>query len=143
MNALLARRRDLAAALPPAGRRHVAHAARNNDTVAARMMLDAGLPASGCFSQHHGSPLHWAAWHGNAALVRLLLPHRPPLEDADNEFHATPLGWAVHGSENGWDRQRGDYTATVQALLDAGCRPPERAEGTEAVQAVLRRHGVR
>jgi ankyrin repeat protein len=105
-------------------------------------MLAAGLPAAGVFSQHHGSPLHWAAWHGNAELVRLILRYRPPLEDADNEFSSTPLGWAVHGSENGWERHKGDYAATVEALLTAGARPPQELGGVRAVQDVLRRHGV-
>src|SRR5262245_49331989 len=141
-NSLLARYPKLAASLPAAGRRHVAHAAGNSDTLAARLMRVAGLPVD-TFSQHHATPLHWAAWHGHAELVRLILPHHPPLENADNEFNGTPLGWALHGSENGWDRQRGDYPATVEALLDAGASLPTNVEGTEAVKAVLRRHGVK
>ena len=50
-------------ALPPAGRRHVAHAARDGDTAAARLMLKAGLPVD-TFSQHHATPLHWARGSG-------------------------------------------------------------------------------
>jgi hypothetical protein len=142
VSSLLAQRPNLASSLPAAGRRHVAHAARNNDTSAGRLMLAAGLPVD-TFSQHHATPLHWAAWHGNVELVRLILRHHPPLENADNEFKGTPLGWAIHGSENGWDRQRGDYAATVEALLDAGVRLPEKAEGSEAVKAVLRRYGLK
>ena len=134
---------DAAQSLPPSGRRHAAHAARNDDTVAARLMLESGLPVASVFSQHHATPLHWAAWHGNAELVRLILLRHPPLEDADNAYESTPLGWALHGSENGWHRDRGDHPATVEALLDAGVRPPEKLEGTDAVRAVLRRHGVR
>jgi ankyrin repeat protein len=139
--ALLAAQPDLAAALPAAGRRHLAHAARNNDAPAARLMLAAGLPTDS-FGQHHATPLHWAAWHGSAELVRLLLERRPDLENADNDFHSTPLGWALHGSENGWERGKGDYPSTVALLLDAGARPPEKPSGTPAVQAVLRGRGV-
>jgi hypothetical protein len=142
VTSLLAQRPNLSTSLPAAGRRQVAHAARNNDTSAARLMLAAGLPVD-TFSQHHATPLHWAAWHGNAELVRLILPRHPPLENADNEFEGTPLGWAIHGSDNGWDRQRGDYAATVEALLDAGARLPEKVEGAEAVKAVFRRHGMK
>jgi len=142
VRSLLAKYPDLADALPPAGRRHVAHAARNNDTAAARLMLEAGLPVVGAFSQHHATALHWAAWHGNAELVHLLLLRNPPLENTDNEYNGTPLGWAIHGSDHAWDREAGDHAATVEALLDAGARPPEALAGTEAVQAVLRRRGV-
>ena len=121
---LLTEHPALSETLTGAGRRQLAHAARNNDTIAARLMLTAGLPVD-AFSQHHAMPLHWAAWHGNAELVRLILAHRPPLENADNDFHATPLNWAVHGSQNGWFRKSGDYITTVQLLLDAGAKRPE------------------
>src|SRR5690606_8450675 len=136
---LLRENPHLARSLTAAGRRHLAHAARNDDARAARLMLDAGLPVAGAFSQHHATALHWAAWHGNAALVRLILPQHPPLEDADNEYRSTPLGWAIHGSENGWHRDRGDYAATVRALCDAGARPPKKPGGTDAVRAELHR----
>jgi hypothetical protein len=51
-----------------------------------------------------------------------------------------PLGWALHGSENGWYRDTGDYAATVEALLEAGATPPENTatlEASPAVRAVL------
>lgn len=141
VKALLARDPDLAADLPAAGRRQLAHAARNNNTVAATLMLSAGLPLD-TFSQHHATPLHWAAWHGNATLVRLMLSRNPPLEDSNNDFHGTPLGWAIHGSENGWYRGNGDYATTVELLLEAGAAPPTKMQGTEPVRAVLGRHGI-
>lgn len=141
VHSLLAQYPELVAALPAASRRHLAHAARNNDTIAARLMLSAGFPVD-TFSQHHATPLHWAAWHGNAELVRLILEHHPSLENADNDYKSTPLGWAVHGSENGWHRQTGDYAATVAALLDAGAQFNGRVNGTEAVKEVLRARGL-
>jgi hypothetical protein len=128
-NALLAQHPALAAALPPAGRRHVAHAARNNDTVAARMMLAAGLPID-TFSQHHATPLHWAAWHGNAELVRLLLQHNPPLENHDNQYDGTPMNWAMHGAENGWHKEKGNYPAVIDLLLAAGAARPDKLDET-------------
>jgi ankyrin repeat protein len=141
VNSLLVEHPKLATALSAASRRHVAHAARNNDTIAARLMLAAGLPVD-TFSQHHATPLHWAAWHGNAELVRLIFEQHPQLENADNDYKSTPLGWAIHGSENGWHRQTGDYGATVSALLDAGARFTGKVEGTEAVRDELRRRGL-
>jgi ankyrin repeat protein len=142
VDSVLAQNPKLAAVLPAAGRRQLAHAARNNDTSAARLMLKAGLPLDAC-SQHGGTALHWAAWHGNAELVRLMLRHDPPLENADNDFKGTPLGWALHGSQNGWYQQEGNYPATVDALLRAGATLPENAIGTEEVKAVLRQHGMK
>ena len=140
VRSLLAENPRLADALPAAGRRHVAHAARSNDNTAAQLMLHAGIPAKGTYSQHHATALHWAAFHGNAGLVRLILRHSPDLEDVDNEFSSTPLGWVIHGSENGWYRGAGDYGTTVTILLDAGASPPPELSGSSEVRAALR-HG--
>ncbi len=142
VKALLAENPDLAATLPAEGKRQLAHAARNNDPIAAGLMLIAGLPVES-FGQHHATPLHWAAWHGQAELVRQLLAQGAPIENSDNDYRVTPLNWALHGSQNGWYRDAGDYTATVEVLLQAGARPPDQLGGTEAVQEVLRRHGVK
>jgi Ankyrin repeats (3 copies)/Ankyrin repeat len=138
VNSLLAQNSNLAAKLPAAGRRHVAHAARNNDTAAVSLMLTAGLPVN-TFSQHHATPLHWAAFHGNAAMIRLLLPHHPPIENDDNDYKSTPLHWAMYGSQNGWHQEAGDYANTVEALLGAGASLPRQIGGTDAVKAVFGR----
>jgi hypothetical protein len=95
------------------------------------------------FGQHHATPLHWAAWHGQAELVRLILAHGGSIENSDNDYRVTPLNWAIHGSQNGWYKEKGDYPATVEVLIDAGARLPESLGGSEAVQEVLRRHGVK
>ncbi|MGH9648106.1 MAG: ankyrin repeat domain-containing protein, partial [Bryobacteraceae bacterium] len=65
------------------------------------------------------------------------------IENTDNDYKVTPLNWAMHGSQNGWHRESGDYPATVEALLSAGARLPDAPGGTDAVQEVLRRHGVK
>ena len=116
VKSLVAAHPNLANALTAEGRRQLAHAARNNDSIAARLMLAAGLPVES-FGQHHATPLHWAAWHGKAELVRLILTYNPPIENADNDYKVTPLNWAIHGSQNGWYREAGDYPATVEACL--------------------------
>ena len=121
-------------------RNEIAHAVRNSDTQAALLMLKAGLPVT-VRGQHRGTPLHWAAWHGNFDLVQALLRHGPALEDTDNDFQSTPLGWATHGSQNGWHRETGDYPAVVQTLLEAGAKLPETVSGTDAVKDVIRGHG--
>ena len=140
-NALLAKRPHLVATLSEADRRKLAYAAQNNNTEAVRLMLAAGWP-SDVRGQHGGTPLHWAAFHGNVAMIKIILRYGPPLECLDSDFHSKPLGWAIHGSENGWHRQTGNYAAAVEALLQAGAKLPDKLDGTEVVKDVLRRFGV-
>ena len=138
VRSLLAPDPEIATALTPAGRRQLAHAARNNDTGAARLMLEAGLPFD-THGQHHATPLHWAAWHGNAELVRLILHHKPPLDDISNDYQGTAAHWAIHGSTGGWYLPSGEHAAALELLLDAGVPHPGEVFGAEAVQEVLRR----
>lgn len=138
---LLRQRPNLVETLSESERRQLGHAARNNNTDAAALMVEAGWPVD-VRSQHNATPLHWAAWHGNTKLVKLLLAKNPPLEDKRNDFSGTPMRWAIHGSENGWFCKTGDYPGTVAALLTAGAKPPEKTGGTDAVKAVLRNAGV-
>jgi len=114
---------------------YVSDAAEDNDAMPVRLMLECGWPVEG---DGRHTPLHWACWHGNAEMARQILRFHPPLELQDADYHATPLGWAMHGSEHGWNCKNGDYGATVKALLAAGARRPEKIEGSQAVQEVLR-----
>jgi ankyrin repeat protein len=134
---LLAQNPELVSKLSEAYRRQIAHAARNNNLTAVRIMLAAGLPIDEV-GQHKATPLHWAAFHGNAEMAREVLRYNPPLERTDADFNSTPLGWAIHGSEHGWYCKTGDYAATVEALLKAGAKMPETDGGTEAVKEMLR-----
>ena len=140
---LLGENPGLGAQLPEAVRRQVAHAARDNNLAAVRVMLAAGLPVD-ALGQHRATPLHWAAFHGNAEMAQEILRYNPPLEKTDADFDGTPLGWAIHGSENGWHSATGNYAGTVEALLKAGAKLPQRLQkGTEAVKEVLRRYGIK
>ena len=133
-------RRDhpgLADRLSEADRRQVAHAARNNQAAAVRLMLESGWPVNAT-GQHRATPLHWAAFHGNAAMVATILRFNPPLESTDADFNGTPLGWAVHGSEHGWYCRTGDYGTTVATLIRAGATRPDVITGSADVQAALR-----
>jgi len=141
VNSLLAGSPGLVSSLSEANRRHVAHAARNNNLPAVRLMLAAGLPVD-ALGEHRATPLHWAAFHGNAEMAREILRHRPPLETLDADFKKTPLDWAIHGSEHGWYCRTGDYTGTVEALANAGAKLPGKLDGTEVVREALRRHGA-
>jgi ankyrin repeat protein len=116
----------------------IAHAARNNKTAAVRLMLECGLPV-GTPGQHRGTPLHWAAFHGNADMVRDILRFKPALDDTANDFNGTPVGWAIHGSEHGWYARTGDYPRVVELLLAAGAKRPSAIAGTAAVREVLQR----
>jgi hypothetical protein len=78
-------------------------------------------------------------------MVREILQFHPKLE-MSCEHEITALGCALHGSENSWRRQTGDYAATVQALLDAGAKTPKLTddlEASEVVRDVLRQHEER
>jgi ankyrin repeat protein len=134
---LLAARPNIAATLSDDDRRHLVSAAQNNNTNAVRLMLAAGWPVV-VRGQHGGTPLHWAAWHGNAAMVREILRYDPPLELRGDDHDLTALGWALHGSENGWHRKTGDYAGVVDALMAAGAKLPENEfEVSEAVRRVI------
>ena len=137
-NSLLTTEPNLVARLRDVEHRQLAHAARNNDLAAVRLMLAIGLPVDG-HSQHNATPLHWAAFQGNAEMAELILQKNPPLEVTDADFNSTPLGWAIYGSEHGWHCETGNYAATVEALLRAGAKPPQEAAGSAAVRQVLLR----
>jgi ankyrin repeat protein len=136
VTSLLGRRPDLVQTLGAAELRRVADAARDNNTAAVRLMLEAGWPAE-ARGQHGGTPMHWAAWHGNTEMTRDLLRHRAPLEVTDSDYGGTPLSWAVYGSVHGWRCQSGDYSGTVEELLKAGARPPALTDDLQASEAVL------
>src|SRR5205823_11917446 len=111
----------------------------NNNLGAVKLVLEAGWPV-GARGQHGGTALHWAAWHGNAGMVKEILRFLPDIEDQENEFKATPLGWATHGSENGLYCRSGDYVGVVELLWAAGAKIPQRLSGTAQVQHVLRKY---
>ena len=138
---ILASHPNLISTLSQADRKQLAHAARNNDEKAVRLMLKAGWPVDET-TQHEGTALHWAGFLGNSSMTRALLAHNAPLDTLDRDFKGTPLGWAIHGSAHGWAADRGDFAGTVEAMLDAGAPLPDELGGSEAVRAVLRARGV-
>jgi hypothetical protein len=129
---------DVAGALSDEERKLLAHAARNNRTSAVRLMLESGLSV-GVGGQHRGTALHWAAFHGNADMIREILKFAPDLDATNNDFNSTPIGWAIHGSEHGWYARSGDYPQAVELLLQAGAKRPETIGGNAAVREVLER----
>jgi hypothetical protein len=98
-------------------------------------MLAAGWPVD-----TRGKDRMCLAWK---ALVREILRYHPQVELKDNDHGAKALGGMLHGSENGWHRETGDYVATVEALLDAGAKAPKvtgELEASEPVREVLPRY---
>lgn len=133
--ALLASHPNWIATLSDADRRRLTDASQNNNTNAVRLMLAAGWPVD-TRGEYDMTPLQWAAWHGNAEMVREILRYGPQLERNDNHHRIPALTSALHGSMNGWHRDTGDYVATVEALLDAGAKAPEVTDDLEASDAV-------
>jgi ankyrin repeat protein len=139
--AMLTSHPNLIATLSDDDRRRLTDAAQNNNTRAVRLMLEAGWPVD-TRGEYDMTPLQWAAWHGNAEMVREILRHKARLELKDNHHGITALGCALHGSKNGWHRDTGEYVATVEALLNAGAKAPrvtDDLEASESVRDLLRR----
>jgi ankyrin repeat protein len=98
-------------------------------------------------------PLHAACWRGRAEAERALVEGGADIH-APNQFGGDALGSALHGSLNchapsggmtmklPGEVAHGDYPAVVELLIAAGARLPARPAGSDAVQDVLRRHGV-
>jgi ankyrin repeat protein len=119
VRALLSRRPDLGRDVPAREHRRLPDAAERNATSAVRLYLEAGWPVAAT-GKHSATALHWAAFHGNAEMCRLLVAHGAPVEAKDHDFGGTPRSWAQHGSLNGWCREKGDYAAATQVLIAAG-----------------------
>jgi ankyrin repeat protein len=94
-------------------------AASRNRGAAARLLLDAGVPAT--VSGHPATALHWAAYHGDAELVRALLDRGAPRDVRDARYQGTPLEWAEHGAASATHPAGSDFAATM-ALLGRGSR---------------------
>src|SRR5205823_3364184 len=133
---LLAKRPGLVGKLSEDDSKKLVDAAQNNNLRAVKLMLEAGWPV-GARGQHGGTALHWAAWHGNAGMVKEILRFLADIEDQENELKATPLGWATHGSENGLYCRSGDYVGVVKLLIAAGAKVPEKLSGTIEVRRVF------
>ncbi len=91
----------------------LAAASRDRGDVA-RRLLDAGWP--GDVVDGGVTAMHWAAWHGDAALVRALLQRGARRDVQDPQFNGTPLDWAQHAVANRSDTDGRDYAATIDLL---------------------------
>ena len=66
------------------------------------------------------TPLHWAAFHGQAGVITALLDADadPPLGWL-NAFGGTPLTTCLYGARHSW-RGDGDHAASLKLLVEAG-----------------------
>ncbi|SNT09872.1 Ankyrin repeat-containing protein [Granulicella rosea] len=132
----------LCAKLTPAAARRLVGIAVRGNTRALAQLLALGWPADARL-ENNQTALHYAAWHGNLAMVRDLLAYNAPVNVFEAEHGGSPLGWTLHGSMNSWLRDKGDYPAVAHALLAAGAQIPKPegpVEAAEEVLAVIRQH---
>ncbi|HEY6852567.1 MAG TPA: ankyrin repeat domain-containing protein [Terracidiphilus sp.] len=118
-----------------AARRIIGTAIRNNAR-AIELLLEGGWPSKAAL-ENNQTALHYAAWHGNIAMVRALLKHNAPVHILETEHGGSPLAWALHGSLHSWERDKGDYPGVTRALLAAGAEIPKPEHELEASEEVL------
>lgn len=129
-------------------------AAARDDITAIDRLLDAGTAIDEVGGPDRTSALHWAAWRGRLRAVRRLVERGADIHWR-NGYGGDAIGTAIHGSANCFDTEggpgmrlpeeavHGDYTGIVEFLIAGGAKLPERIwGGSEAVQELLRRHGV-
>ena len=129
------------------------NAATRNDATMIRRLLTAGADPNARGGLDGTAPLDWACWRGQYEAARALVEGGSDIH-AINRYGSDALGTAAHGSIHCQDAfggigtklpeeiAHGDYAGIVEMLIAAGARLPTRLGGSEAVQDVLRRHGV-
>lgn len=138
VRALLTSNPTLISSLTKSEQATLAHAAQDEDAAAVRLLLGAGWPLD-AGGQHDATALHWAAFLGNAELVKMILGHGPNLERVDADHGGTPLEWALYGSREGYRADTGDFVGVVTALIDAGAKVPENFSASTEVEKALKR----
>ena len=114
---LLADHPDLTDRLTDEDRAVICQAAESRPVATLALMLEVGFsPNARSFGE---LPLHAAAYHGNAAAVRVLLGAGAQVDARDERFESTPLAFATVGSGEQAGK-KGDWTGTVRLLIEAG-----------------------
>ncbi len=140
---LLADHPDLQDRLTDQDRAVIVDAAASGPAETIALMLDLGFsPHARKFGEQ---PLHTAAYHGNAAVVGLLLEAGADVDARDARFDGTALAFATVGSGE-QAGEAGDWIETVRRLIEAGAsrrdvwisgKPP-----SEEVIDLLQRYGI-
>jgi Ankyrin repeats (many copies)/Ankyrin repeat len=137
--AVIATHPDVGSRLTNDQKRLIADKAHANDAAAVALMARLGFDTR-VSGPDLADPLHWAAFHGNVEMIRVLLQHDPPIGVRETSYGGTPLDWCIYGSLHGWSGTRGDYPTSIRLLLDAGetADPTNLPTGRDDVDAVLR-----
>jgi ankyrin repeat protein len=122
----------------PAAAHLLVELAEHGHVAGVAALLGAGVPPS-ARGGYGETPLHWACWKGNVALIEVLLAHEAPLDARETTYAATPPGWLHHGAVNCC---QGDYAESARLLLAAGVREWTQPSGDAALDAVLRTAGL-
>lgn len=129
----------LIASLSPADQRQLLPAAGSGQVEVVKLMVSLG------FNLHVQdddamTPLHWAAFHGCADVIAVLLDadDAPPL-DWLNAYGGTPLTTCLYGSQHSW-RADGDHAASLKQLVEAGSEVKEEwlPTGDDTFDVILR-----
>jgi Ankyrin repeats (3 copies) len=129
-------------------------AATRGDVATIDRVLDGGVDVNGAWASGQMPPLHSAAWHGRLNAVRKLVERGADIHSV-NRYGGDALGTTVHGSANCFDADGGpgmrlpeeafggEYPEIVEYLVAQGAKLPNQITGgSDAVQEILRRHGV-
>lgn len=84
-----------------------------------KLLIEAGAELERT-SIYASRALHWAAWTGASATVRLLIARGAQIEVKDSEFSATPLFWAVHGYGPDGPERKLDQVGAAKILIESG-----------------------
>lgn len=114
----------LTAQLGPAEQEALGEAVARDDHAMVRVMTQLGWPLTH-EGQWGGTPLHWAAWNGRTAMVRVLLEAGAPVNIRDSRYGSSPLAWCCHGSAYCGHANDEDYPTIAGLLLDAGATRAE------------------
>ena len=136
---IVSERPDLVAQMGDGDRRQLIHAAWTNKVASVKLMAALGFDLH-IRDDDLMTPLHAAAFHGFAAVIRALLDadDEPPL-DWLNGYGGTPLGTCMYGRQHSW-RADGDFPSSIKLLVEAGSEVKSAwlPTGDEAVDAILR-----
>ena len=131
---------NIVAQMKEGDRRQLIYAAWTNQVEAVKLMAALGFDLH-IYDDDKMTPLHAAAFHGFADVIRVLLDadEAPPLAWL-NGYGGTPLTTALYGRQHSW-RDDGDFPASIQLLVAAGSEV--RAEwlptGDERIDDILRK----
>ncbi len=137
---IVAAQPDIVAQLTAGQRRQLIHAAWTNKADSVQLMAALGFDLH-ISDDDKMTPLHAAAFHGFADVIRVLLEadDEPPLSWL-NGYGGTPLTTCLYGRQHSW-RDDGDFPASMKLLVEAGSevRADWLPTGDEAIDDVLKR----